>query len=85
LVGFVHPASGRTVWHLATTVNIELFPVELEAFAQAGRCEPNQADRARARARQRWHDSPKVRVPEQVFDLYHEAVTNQWVLDVAHN
>src|SRR5262249_35024371 len=21
-VGFVHPASGRTVWHLATTVNI---------------------------------------------------------------
>jgi transposase len=33
LVGFVHPASGRTVWHLATTVNIELFSVELEAFA----------------------------------------------------
>src|SRR5215472_5670632 len=35
LVGFVHPATGRTVWHLATTVNIELFSVELEAFAQA--------------------------------------------------
>ena len=35
VVGFVHPASGRTVWHLATTVNIELFSVELEAFAQA--------------------------------------------------
>jgi hypothetical protein len=34
LVGFVHPGSGRTVWHLATTVNIELFSVELEAFAQ---------------------------------------------------
>src|SRR5258707_6739450 len=34
LVGFVHPASGRTVWHLATTVNIDLFSVELEAFAQ---------------------------------------------------
>src|SRR5262249_46214043 len=28
LVGFVHPASGRTVWHLATTVNSELFSVE---------------------------------------------------------
>jgi Winged helix-turn helix/DDE superfamily endonuclease len=34
LVGFVHPASGRTVWHLATTVTIELFAVELEAFAR---------------------------------------------------
>jgi len=22
---------------------------------------------------------------EQVFDLYHDAVTNQWVLDVAHD
>ena len=33
LVGFVHPASGRTVWHLVTTVNIELFLVELDAFA----------------------------------------------------
>src|SRR5258705_3204951 len=30
LVGFVHPAFGHTVWHLATTVNIELFSVELE-------------------------------------------------------
>jgi hypothetical protein len=35
LVGFVHPASGtRTVWHLASTVSIEQFSVELEAFAQ---------------------------------------------------
>lgn len=37
LFGFVHPASGRTVWHpatTATTANIELFSVELEAFAQ---------------------------------------------------
>jgi hypothetical protein len=33
LAGFVHPASGRTVWHLAATVNIELFSVEMEAFA----------------------------------------------------
>jgi hypothetical protein len=22
---------------------------------------------------------------EQVFDLYHDAVTNQWALDVAHD
>jgi hypothetical protein len=31
----VHPESGRTVWHLATTVNIELFSVELDTFARA--------------------------------------------------
>jgi hypothetical protein len=29
LVGFVHPTSGRTVWHLATAVSTELFSVEL--------------------------------------------------------
>ena len=35
LVSFVHPASGRTIFHLATSVNLELFAVELAAFAQA--------------------------------------------------
>lgn len=34
LVGFVHPASGRAVFHLASTVSIALFEVELAAFAQ---------------------------------------------------
>ena len=34
LVGFVHPASWRTVFHLATTVSIPLFEVELAAFAR---------------------------------------------------
>ena len=34
LVGFVHPASGRTVFHLATSVSIPLFEAELAAFAQ---------------------------------------------------
>jgi hypothetical protein len=29
LVTFVHPASGRTVWHPATTVSAELFSAEL--------------------------------------------------------
>jgi ABC-type Na+ transport system ATPase subunit NatA len=68
LVGFVHPASGRTVWHLATTVNIELFSVELEAFAQQVGAGPSKQivlvlDGAG------WHDSPKVRVPEHVHLL----------------
>src|SRR5260221_10532668 len=69
LVGFVHPASGRTVWHLATTVNIELFSVELAAFAQQVGASPTKQivlvlDGAG------WHDSPKVRVPEHVHLLF---------------
>jgi transposase len=69
VVGFVHPASGRTVWHLATSVNIELFSVELEAFAHEVGASPTKQivlvlDRAG------WHDSPKVRVPEHVHLLF---------------
>jgi hypothetical protein len=35
LVGFVHPSSGQTTFHLATSVSIPLFEVELAAFATA--------------------------------------------------
>ncbi len=68
LVGFVHPASGRSVWHLATSVNIELFSVELEAFAREMGASPTKQvvlvlDGAG------WHESPKVRVPEHVHLL----------------
>ena len=34
LVGWVHPTSGRTCWHWASTVNLAIFAVELAAFAQ---------------------------------------------------
>ena len=69
LVGFVHPASGRTVWHLATTVTVELFSVELAAFADAVGAGPTKQvvlvlDGAS------WHDSPQVRVPEHVHLLF---------------
>jgi transposase len=69
VVGFVHPSSGCTVWHLATTVNVELFSVELEAFAQAIGASPTKQivlvlDGAG------WHVSPKVRVPEHVHLLF---------------
>lgn len=69
LVGFVHPASGRTVWRLATTVNIELFSAELEAFAHQVGARPTKQivlvlDGAG------WHDSSKVRVPEHVHLLF---------------
>jgi hypothetical protein len=41
-VAFVHPTSGRTVFHLATSVNIPLFEVELAAFAQAVGASPHK-------------------------------------------
>jgi transposase len=69
LVGFVHPASGRTVFHLATTVNIELFSVELDAFAhQVGAGPTKQIVLVLDGAG--WHESPKVRVPEHVHLLF---------------
>lgn len=34
MVGLVHPASGRALFHLATTVFIPLCEVELAAFAR---------------------------------------------------
>jgi transposase len=69
LVWFVHPASGQTVWHLATTVNIELFSVELEAFAREVGAGPTKQivlvlDGAG------WHDSPQVRVPDHIHLLF---------------
>jgi transposase len=69
LVGCVHPASGRTVFHLATTVSIPLFEVELEAFARQVDAGPHKQivlvlDRAG------WHKSLKLRVPEHVHLLF---------------
>jgi hypothetical protein len=71
LVGFVHPASGRTVWHLATTVNIELFSVELDAFAQqVGACPTKQIVLVLVLDGASWHDSPRVQVPEHLHLLF---------------
>ena len=69
LVAFVHPASGRTVWHLARSVNLGLFEGELAAFARAVGASPTKQlvlvlDRAG------WHASPKLRVPEHVHLLF---------------
>ncbi|HEV2461045.1 MAG TPA: IS630 family transposase [Ktedonobacterales bacterium] len=69
LVGFVHPASGRTVFHLASAVSIPLFEVELAAFARAVGAGPtkqivlvlDQAD---------WHTSTRLTVPEHVRLLF---------------
>jgi transposase len=69
LVGFVHPASGRTVFHLASTVSIALFETELAAFAQQVGAGPRKKivlvlDRAG------WHTSVHLRVPEHVYLLF---------------
>jgi len=69
LVGFVHPASGRTVFHLATSVSISLFEVELAAFAQAVDASQHKQivlvlDRAG------WHSTQRLRVPDHVHLLF---------------
>lgn len=69
LVGFVHPASGRTVFHLASMVNIPLFEVELAAFARQVGAGPRKQivlvlDRAG------WHSSAQLRVPDHVHLLF---------------
>ena len=69
LVGFVHPAAGRTLWQLATSVSLPLLEVELAAFARAAGASPTKQivlvlDHAG------WHASPKLRVPEHVHLLF---------------
>jgi transposase len=69
VVGFVHPVSGRTVFHRASTVSISLFEVELAAFARAVGASPTKQivlvlDQAG------WHSSVRLRVPEHVHLLF---------------
>jgi len=69
LVGFVHPTSGRTVFHLATSVSVPLFEAELAAFANAVRASPTKQivlvlDRAG------WHSTQRLRVPDYVHLLF---------------
>ena len=69
VVGFVQPSSGRTIFHLASTVNIALFEVELAAFArQVGAGPEKQIVLVLDRAG--WHASPKLHVPEHVHLLF---------------
>jgi transposase len=69
LVGFVHPASGRMIFHLATSVNIPLFETELAAFATAAGASPTKQivlvlDRAG------WHKTQRLHVPEHIHLLF---------------
>jgi hypothetical protein len=42
LVAFAHPATGRTLWHLADGVSTDIFTVELKAFAEAAGAGPRK-------------------------------------------
>ena len=71
LVGFVHPASGLTVWHLATAVNIELFSAELEAFAREVGANPTkQIVHVLVLDGADWHASARLCVPEHEHLLF---------------
>jgi transposase len=69
LVAYVHPASGRTVWQLATGVSIPLFEAELAAFARTVGAGP-QKEIVRVLDRAGWHTSVYLRVPEHVHLLF---------------
>ena len=69
LVGFVRPASGRTVFHLASTVSLRLFELELEAFATAVEAGPDKQI-VLALDRAGWHTSARVRVPKHIYPLF---------------
>jgi transposase len=69
LVGFVHPSSGRTLFHLATSVSIPLFEAKLAAFArQVGASATKQIVLLLDRAG--WHGTQRLRVPDHVHLLF---------------
>jgi hypothetical protein len=72
LVGFVQPAAGRTFFHLATTVSIPVFAVELAACArQAGASPTKQLVLVLVLERAGWKPtSVKLRVPDHVHLLF---------------
>ncbi|MGO8947757.1 MAG: hypothetical protein ACLQUY_08855 [Ktedonobacterales bacterium] len=69
LVGFVHPASGRTIFHLATSVSIALFETELEAFAAGVGAGPNKQI-VLVLGRAGWHATLRLCMPRHVHLLF---------------
>jgi hypothetical protein len=66
LVGFVHPASGRTLYRLATTVSTPHFEADLAAFARQVRASPKKKT-VLVLDRVGWHTSLYLRVPDHVY------------------
>jgi hypothetical protein len=68
LVGFVHPASGRTVFPLASAVSSAVFAAELAVFAeQVGAGPAKQSVLVLDQAG--WHTSTTLRVPDHLHLL----------------
>src|SRR5262249_41752727 len=63
LVGFVHPSSGRTLFHLATSVTSARFEAELAACATAVDADPSR-DIVLVLERAGWHRMQRLRVPD---------------------
>lgn len=65
LSGFVHPASGRTQWHLASTVSVPVCRRSLAAFAQqVAASATNEVVLVLDRAG--WHASRQLVVPDHL-------------------
>jgi hypothetical protein len=69
LLAFVHPASGRSEWQFASTINTAVMSVALEAFARAVGAGPAKRvvlvlDQAG------YHTSPLVQIPEGIHLVY---------------
>ncbi|GAC1349817.1 MAG: hypothetical protein NVSMB27_26470 [Ktedonobacteraceae bacterium] len=69
IYGFVHPQSGESQWLLLPSVNIEIFTIALQHFAQTVGAGPDRQivlvlDRAG------WHESSKVVVPESIHLVF---------------
>src|SRR5215469_1814574 len=65
LSGCVQPSSGRTVFHLASSVNTALFSTALAACAQTVGAGPKQ-EIVLVLERAGWHTSPAVQVPHHL-------------------
>jgi transposase len=70
VAGYVHSTSGRTLWHIGTTVSIELFSASLAAFARQVRAGQQNRQVVLVLDRAGWHTSPQLRVPEHVHLLF---------------
>jgi hypothetical protein len=82
LVGFVHPASGGTIFHLASTVGIPLFEGERAEFARQVDASPTKQI-VLVRDRVGWHSSVRLSVPDHVHLLFLPAYSPELQLSIS--
>ena len=69
MYGFLHPETGESYWLLLPSVNVEVFTIALQQFAQAISAGPERQivlvlDRAG------WHSSARLKLPEGIHLAY---------------